>query len=405
MNWTDLLYLIINFTVLFSGILTLLLYLRHREVMQERTKPARRKNWPKITILIPAYNEEDVVEDTLKSVFSIDYPRERLEIIVVNDGSTDRTREILRKYEDRIRVIDKPNGGKADALNWGLREATGELIAVLDSDTRVPPDVFRRIVPYFDNPNVAAVDVTILPRNRKNILERMQYIEYTIIAVYRKLLEAINAIYVTPGFAVYRADVLRKIGGWDTKNLTEDIEIAWRILFNGYKIRMARDIVAYTVVPQSFWKFWKQRVRWNIGGLQTYMKYMKQGIKGKGPVSYYLIPFFSIGYMANVIGIFLLFYMGFNILVDTFLTWFYRIIAGVLPPLEFKIIITYEWILALFILLLTFSLLYIAFRHARYFPRLAELIIYAFMYVWVFLPLLAYSFIKYIRGELTWFTR
>ncbi len=398
-------YLVINFIVLFTGVLTLLMYLRYRYVMRESTKPVERKHWPKITILIPVYNEEDVIEDTLKSVFSIDYPKEKLEIIVINDGSTDRTREILRRYEDRVRVIDKPNGGKADALNWGLREASGEFVAVLDSDTRVPPDVFKRVLTYFNDPSVAAVDVTILPMNRRNLLERMQYIEYHIIAVYRKLLEAINAIYVTPGFAVYRTDVLKKLGGWDTKNLTEDIEIAWRILFNGYKIRMARDVVAYTIVPRSFWKFWKQRVRWNIGGLQTYIKYFKQGIRGKGPVSYYLIPFFSIGYMASMIGIFLFLYMGANVFVDTLLTWMYRILAGVFPPLELQILVTYEWVLAALTLVLSFTLLFIAFRHARYYPRLIDLFIYAFLYVWVFLPLLAYSFIKYIKGELTWFTR
>ncbi len=405
MNWTDALYLFINFVVLFSGILTLLLYLRHRRVYEERSEPAERSEWPTITVLIPVYNEEDVIEDTLESVFAIDYPRDRLEIIVVNDGSTDRTREILRKYEDRIRVIDKPNGGKADALNWGLREAKGELLAVLDSDTRVPPDVFKRIVPYFDDPDVAAVDVTLLPRNTGNILERMQLIEYHIIAVWRKLLEAINAIYVTPGFAVYRTDVVRKIGGWDTRNLTEDIEIAWRLLYNGYKIRMAKDIVAYTVVPSSFWRFWKQRVRWNIGGLQTFLKYFKKGLRGKHAVSYYLIPFFLIGYAAGMVGIFLFFYMGINVIVDTVLTWIYRLLAGALPPLEIEIIPTYEWILAGTVLALSFGLLYIAFRHARFFPRLLDLLVYAFVYVWVFLPLLAYSFIKYVKGELSWFTR
>ncbi len=398
-------YLVINFIVLFTGVLTLLMYLRYRYVMRESTKPVERKHWPKITILIPVYNEEDVIEDTLKSVFSIDYPKEKLEIIVINDGSTDRTREILRRYEDRVRVIDKPNGGKADALNWGLREASGEFVAVLDSDTRVPPDVFKRVLPYFNDPSVAAVDVTILPMNRRNLLERMQYIEYHIIAVYRKLLEAINAIYVTPGFAVYRTEVLKKLGGWDTKNLTEDIEIAWRILFNGYKIRMARDVVAYTIVPRSFWKFWKQRVRWNIGGLQTYIKYLKQGIRGKGPVSYYLIPFFSIGYMASMIGIFLFLYMGANVFVDTLLTWMYRILAGVFPPVELQVLVTYEWVLAALTLVLSFTLLFIALRHARYHPRLIDLFIYAFLYVGVFLPLLAYSFIKYIKGELAWFTR
>ena len=404
MYWTDILLLVVDFAALFAGIFTLLLYLRHGRKVEERVTK-RLTHYPTVTILIPAYNEEDVIEDTLQSVLSIDYPREKLEIIVVNDGSTDRTREILRKYEDRVRVLDKPNGGKADALNFGLRYAKGEFLAVLDSDMRVPPDVLKRVLPYFDEPNVAAVTVTVLPRNTENMLERMQLIEYHVIAVFRKLLEAINGVYVTPGFAVYRTDVIRKLGGWDTRNLTEDIEIAWRLLFHGYKVRMARDVRVYTVVPSSLRKFWKQRTRWNIGGLQTFFKYLPRALRGNTPLSYYLIPFFSVGYVVGVIGVFLLFYLGGNILIDNVLTFVYKALAGTLFNVELSLVPTYEWVLAASTLSLSLLLLYIAFKHARFFPRILDGIVYVFAYVWVFLPILAYSFLKFAKGELSWFTR
>ena len=203
----------------------------------------------------------------------MDYPKKK-EIIVVDDGSTDNTFKVASRFKG-VRVLRKKQGGKASALNFGIARASGQIVVCVDSDSRPERRALMKTVPFFEE-GVAAVTTYVLVNKAKSIMERVQRIEYAMIAWSRKLFEFIESIYVTPGpMSLYRRDVLQKVGGFDEKNLTEDIEIAWRLIKNNYKIRMSLDAKVYSNVPKTFGKWWHQRLRWNIGGMQTTLKYFR----------------------------------------------------------------------------------------------------------------------------------
>lgn len=266
------------------------------------TAPVPKRHYS-VSVLIPAYNEEKSIKETLESVLQSDYSLE--EIIVINDGSTDKTKEIVEKMMQKhsiIKILNKKNSGKADSLNKGIEIAKSELFVVIDSDGFPQKEAIGKMVGFFDDEKIAAVTSTILARNRDKFVTKLQAMEYAAIAWTRKLLEYVDGIWVTPGpLSMYRMEVVKKIGGFDTQNLTEDIEIAWRLVHNGYKIRMAMPSRVLTVVPEKM-KIWaKQRIRWNVGGIQTLLKYKKEAFK-KG-LGAFIIPFFSINMFLGLFGL------------------------------------------------------------------------------------------------------
>src|SRR3989344_9101162 len=175
-----------------------LLYIRNRKTLYEC--PELTKHFS-VSVLVPAYNEEDTIENTVNAVFSSDYDHIK-EVIVINDGSKDRTADIvkhLQKKYSKLKLLDKPNSGKADSLNQALKIVKGELVAVVDSDSFQNVDAIRKLVGYFDDEKVGAATCPILARNKNTFFEKLQAIEYSVIALTRKLLESVDAIYVTPG--------------------------------------------------------------------------------------------------------------------------------------------------------------------------------------------------------------
>jgi cellulose synthase/poly-beta-1,6-N-acetylglucosamine synthase-like glycosyltransferase len=272
--------------------------------------PIPKKNYT-VSILIPAYNEEDSIKKTIEAALKSKY-KNILEIIAINDGSKDRTAEIVRELErkyKKVKLFDKKNSGKADSINQALKIVKGELVVVLDADSYVCEDAIEKMIGYFDVKSVASVTGRILVYNRKSALEKFQAAEYAIIAFTRKLLEFIDGIWVTPGaLSMYRKSALIKVGGFSTKNITEDVEITWRLIKNEYNIRMCLAGGTYTVVPSNFKKWWKQRVRWGIGGLQTLMSYKKLIFK-KGALGSFIIPLFAISIFLGLFGLAILFWL------------------------------------------------------------------------------------------------
>ncbi|MEK6820136.1 MAG: glycosyltransferase family 2 protein, partial [Nanoarchaeota archaeon] len=184
-----------------------------------------------ISVIVPAFNKEDTIENTVKAVLKSDYKGLK-EVIVVDDGSSDNTLKLARQLAEenkKVRVFTKENkGSKADALNFGLEKARGELVGVVDADSYIREDALTKLAAYFDDDKVGAVTCPILARNCNKFIEKLQAVEYRIIAFTRKLLDYVDAIYVTPGpLALYRKSVVREIGGFDVKNMTEDIEATW----------------------------------------------------------------------------------------------------------------------------------------------------------------------------------
>ncbi|HJX50612.1 MAG TPA: glycosyltransferase family 2 protein [Candidatus Nanoarchaeia archaeon] len=220
---------------------------------------------PRVSVLIPAYNEEETIENTIKSILNSDYPD--FEVIVVDDGSKDKTLEMAKKIKDsRLHIFHKKNGGKGTALNLGISKAKGEIIFTMDADTFVHPQSMKRMVRYFKNERVMSVTPAMIIHNPKTILQRIQHIEYLMGLFLRKAFASLESIYIAPGaFSAYRKIFFDKYGGYDVGNITEDLEMALRIQSKGYITENCPTAPAYTVAPSKFKELMIQRRRWYYG--------------------------------------------------------------------------------------------------------------------------------------------
>lgn len=251
------------------------------------------KNPPKVTIVIPAFNEEKGIAGTIESALNINYPKNKLEIIVVDDGSKDDTYKIACGFKNRgIMVLTKPNGGKGAALNLGISKSHGEFIVTMDADnTHVNRDALKNMMAHFNNLNVMCVAPVMVVYNPKGFFQRIQHIEYLLGVFLRKAFSAMNAIHVTPGaFSVYRKKFFDKYGGFDEHNLTEDLEMALRIQFNNYIISNSTEAVIYTVTPDNFIALMKQRRRWYAGLFNNLMNYRKLFSSKFGSMGVIVLP-------------------------------------------------------------------------------------------------------------------
>ncbi len=290
------------FIALYFLILFTLTFIHNRKHMFDYPKLTKSYS---VSVLIPAYNEEDSIEGTVKSILDLDY-KNIVEIIIINDGSKDGTKEIalkLGKEYKKVILLDKINSGKADSLNQAIKIAKGELVVVVDADSYPSKDSFQKMIGFFDDLKVGAVTTRIFVREPKTFIQKLQSIEYRVIAFSRKLLGFLDAIYVTPGpLAIYRKSALEKIGGFDPKNITEDIEVTWHLTFEGYKVKMSLEPYVTTVSPSKFKSWFNQRIRWNIGGMQTISKYKKYFFR-KGMLGFFILPFFTFSLLLGIIGL------------------------------------------------------------------------------------------------------
>lgn len=247
---------------------------------------------PKVSVIIPVYNEENSIATTLNSILTTDYPKGKFEIIVVNDGSKDNTEKIARRFEARgIKVISKKNGGKGSALNLGISKARGDIIFSMDADTLVKPDSVKTMVRYFKNKKVMSVSPAMILYKPKTILQRIQAIEYLVGLFLRKAFASVNSIYVTPGaFSAYRKTFFDKYGGYDEGNITEDLELALRIQSQDYIIENVPEATAYTIAPPNFVHLLKQRRRWYYGLMHNLWNYRKVISSEYGDMGLFVIP-------------------------------------------------------------------------------------------------------------------
>jgi len=239
-------------------------------------KPSRNARKPLVSICVPAYNEEKTILKTLRSLVALTYPNK--EIIVVDDGSQDKTVRVIRAFAKKhaVKVITQKNAGKAAAVNAGLDAAKGELFGVVDADSRLDVRSLSRIVPHFSKEECGAVITHIRVDDPRNMLERLQRVEYVMSNMFRKVMNNLGTLCITPGvLSVYRTAVLRKLGGFvrDGANLTEDFEIALRLKDAGYDIEMEPRATTYTKVPASFGSLWRQRIRWSRGFVYNHVNY------------------------------------------------------------------------------------------------------------------------------------
>ncbi len=319
-------YLMYMFISLYFLIMFLLLYFKNKEDIFGYERPTKKYS---VSFIVPAFNEEKTIKDTVKHIFDINYKIE--EVIIVNDCSTDGTlkvaRELIKKYPKLKILNNKKNLGKAGSLNRALKIAKGELVAVVDADSYPSRNSIKKLVGFFDNEKVGAVTCVIVARNKNKFIEKLQSIEYRVIAFTRKLLDYIDAIYVTPGpLALYRKKALLEIGGFDEKNLTEDIEATWHLTAKGWERRMCLSASVSTTVPSKVRAWFNQRRRWNIGGLQCIYKYRKF-LGKKGMLGYFIIPFFIMTTFLGLLGLSIFSYLITRRFISNFLYTKYSVIA------------------------------------------------------------------------------
>ena len=225
--------------------------------------------WPKISVIVPAYNEENVIRTTIESLLSTDYPEK--EIIVVDDGSKDKTLEIAMNYKDKIKLIHKENGGKASALNQGLLYATGEIVTIVDADTIIGHSSLKHIAKSMVNENVAAVAGNVKIRNKVNWLTWCQALEYMSgIQIMRRGLDYFGAITIVPGaLGAFRKKKLEEAGTYHKDTLVEDFDATMKVLRSGMIVSGSNSATAYTQAPQTLGDYYKQRKRWYRGNLQV----------------------------------------------------------------------------------------------------------------------------------------
>ncbi|MFH0830006.1 MAG: glycosyltransferase [Candidatus Aenigmatarchaeota archaeon] len=401
--WVDVAYLTFAAVSIFMSFLFFLLYARNRKSLHLSSMLS---TLPSISIIVPTFNEKLTIAGTLEALLKLDYPKEKLETIVVDDGSTDGTSEVAKRFP-RIRLIRKKNGGKASAFNAGLAVSKGELVACVDSDSRPARDSLLKIIPFFSDPKVAAVTTSIFVREAHNIIQRLQRIEYLMIVWARKLLEFMDSVYVTPGpLSVYRASVLKQLGGFDEKNLTEDIEIAWRLMHAGYSIKMASDAEVFTSAPSTFRNWWRQRMRWNIGGMQTTVKYKASLFRrGFGALGTFVIPFFSASYMLSILGLFVFAYVIIKMLSDFAAVSWLAFGAGTNPLYYGNFMLLPDVFSVFGVMIFTLSLAWIAISLREVgkgiggLRALPDLLLYLVVYITVFPFNLLHSSVRFLAGD------
>jgi peptidoglycan-N-acetylglucosamine deacetylase len=259
--------------LVFIGTLALAQWFRSRR-RQQLNVGAEFK--PFVSVIVPAYNEEMVIEATIRSLLVSDYPA--YEIIVVDDGSADGTGEIVSEKfagEARVRLLSSANIGKAGALNLGLRQAKGEVIIALDADTLFTPQTMGTLAQRFYDPHIGAIAGNAKVGNRINVLTRWQALEYiTSQNMDRRAFASLNCITVVPGaVGAWRRDLLAQAGGFPSDTLAEDQDLTLQIRRLGYKIGYEENAIAWTEAPDHVRALARQRFRWAYGTLQCMWKH------------------------------------------------------------------------------------------------------------------------------------
>jgi len=252
---------------------------------------------PRVAVLIPAYNEEKVIERTIRAALRSSY--RNLRVIVIDDGSKDRTLEVARdcfareEAAGRVLILTKPNSGKAAALNFGLQHVgrDEEIFVGIDADTVIARDAISLLVPHFLNARVGAVAGNAKVGNRVNLWTRWQALEYITSQNFeRRALNTLGAVSVVPGaIGAWRTAAVNALGGYHTDTVAEDADLTMALLRNGYRVEYEDRALAYTEAPTSANALMRQRFRWSFGILQAVYKH-REVFARKGVLGWIALP-------------------------------------------------------------------------------------------------------------------
>lgn len=316
MTATEILVYLFLFATLYFQVFILITFLDTKKDVF-RVKKFKPSKFPSVTIMVPCFNEERTVAGTIHSLLDLEYPKDKLNIMVIDDGSTDGTQEVLKQFENNPQVTmhRKENGGKHTALNYGLEKVNTDLVGCLDADSFVRRDALKVIVSYFLNDkDIDAVTPSIIIREPKTIIQRIQRAEYYGSIFLRKMLSYLNAIYVTPGpFSIFKKEVFETLGHYRHAYNTEDFELALRMHTHKRKIVNAHEACVTTVGPYTARALHKQRLRWTFGFLKNMIDYKHLFGVRNGALGLLVLPS---GFIALLAIIFFLFLSLYNILMS-----------------------------------------------------------------------------------------
>lgn len=302
---------LLMYITIFFGLFTSIYFLITLYENRDKIFSPEPKRFPLITIIIPDYGHPQELKTTIKSLLALNYPKDKLEILVVINGLENNLKkqayQIALNYKNLgIKTFYIGNVGKGGAINHGLKFANGEFVGVLDADCFCEQNALRKIVPYFENTQVMAVTPSIQIANANTFLQKLQKIEFMVGVFLRKCFGFLGSIHITPGpFTIYRKAFFDKFGPYDESTITEDIEIALRIQHNNYVIENAIDSLVYTSGVKEFWPLFNQRIRWYRGFIDNVVKYKDLFGAKTGNLGLFILPgsFFSIGLTSLLIGI------------------------------------------------------------------------------------------------------
>lgn len=285
----------------------LITFLENRKKIIIRNGKIKLAKYPAVTIVVPCWNEERTVYKTIRSLLNLNYPKDKIKIFLIDDGSTDATWNIIQKFSKypNIKVFHKQNGGKYTALNLGLEHMETEFFGGLDADSFADPESLVRIMSYFEkDKSIMAVAPSVTVYNPKSIIQNVQKAEYHMGVYLKKMLGFLGAINVTPGpLTIFRKRVFDDLGPYQHGHNTEDMEIAYRMQKNHYKIEHCNDAYVFTNTPKTVRKLYRQRLRWIYGFINNTIDYRSVLFRKKyGNFSLFTLPtgvisVFSVGYL------------------------------------------------------------------------------------------------------------
>lgn len=308
---------------------------------------------PSVSILVPAYNEGASIEAAIQSLLEVVYPD--LEILVINDGSSDNTLECASKWAGAyrsatVRVIDTGvNVGKAEALNIGLENSTREVVVVMDADSRLEPQSIMKGVAHFINPEVVAVAGNVKIINRVNLLTKLQTLEYLLgLNLVRRAQGYFQCVNIIPGpMGFFRREVLLELGGYDSDTFAEDCDLTLKMLARGQRINYEPEAISWTECPENITGLITQRYRWTRGILQALKKNKSSffHIKKSGFVNSFMLWYMLFEAIAwpimNIFGnIFFLFVAGYYGAINLLILWWLILVlldmTGALHTITFE---------------------------------------------------------------------
>ncbi len=276
MFFNSILYVFL-FLTLYLEVFFLITFFEERGKLGMKQKNTKLSYYPSVAIAVPCWNEEKTVLGTIDSLLRLNYPKNRLQIFIIDDGSTDNTWGIIQKFANhkQITLLKKENGGKHTAVNLAIEQTDTELFGCLDADSLVEKDALIEIARAFnEDPLTMATTPMLVVHNPKTILQKMQKTEYHVGAFFKRMLSTLDAINVTPGpFSVFRREVFARIGLYKEAHNTEDMEFALRMQASHMRIRNVHTAHVYTKAPDTLYKLYRQRLRWAYGTMKNTLDY------------------------------------------------------------------------------------------------------------------------------------